>query len=263
MKWSSSLVLALILCLYCTGSSEGYSSYPYPLWSPYAFGLVCSGAEYSPYAFGIGSNGLVPDGLSYNPYAFGTSSNGLVSSNLIYNSYAFGVGRNGLISDCTAFYQPYCGCRRGYQSCGDSLQRYQPVAAVSIYPRNDRAKIRQQEQRSKNFTPGGQGVISSYLKSKGINFRTDRILRIEDRLISVNYLLQDCNVMIKYWNPAEILALENQSNSAKTCYQNYLQSWQQYVSEFRAAGGHVLQIIACDDEEIMANLREIEEPGSE
>lgn len=240
MKRISSLILALILCLYCAGSSEGYSSYPYPLWSPYAFGLVCSGAEYSPYAFGIGSNGLVSGGL-------------------IYNSYAFGIGRNGLISDCGAFYHPYCGCLRGYQSCGEPSQRYQPVATVvTICPRINRANIRQQEQRSKNFTPGGQAVISSFLKSKGINFRTDRILRIEDRLISVNYLLQDCNVMIKYWNPAEILALENKSYSANACYQNYLQSWQQYVSEFRAAGGQVLQIIACDDPEIMARLREIE-----
>lgn len=261
MKRSSSILLVLFLCLYCAGSSEGYSSYPYPLYSPYTFGLVCSGIEYSPYAFGIGRIGLVPEGLSYNPYAFGVGSNGLVYSNLIYNPYAFGVGSNGLISDCY-FYSPYCNYNRGCQSHCYSSQSYQPVPSEDRWPQIARAKIRQQENRSKNFSPGGQGVISSYLKSKGINFRTDRILRVEDRLISVNYLLQDCNVMIKYWNPAEILAMANQSEIAKTSFKQYLQSWLQYVSEFRAGGGDVRQIFACNDEEVMAELQKIEEPVS-
>ena len=262
MKWSSYLFLVLILCLYCAGVSEGYSAYPYPLWSPYAFGLVCSGIEYSPYAFGIGSNGLVPDGLSYNPYAFGTNSNGLVSSSLIYSPYAFGIGSNGLISSCYNSCQPYCGYLRGYQSCGYPSQSYQPTSTATVCTQIRRENIRQQELRDKNFSPGGQAVISAYLKSKGINFRTDRILRNEDRLVSVDYLLQDCNVMIKYWNPVEMTALKN-SESAKTFYQKYLESWQQELCEFRASGGHVLQIIACDDSEIMADLRKIDETDSD
>ena len=102
-------------------------------------------------------------------------------------------------------------------------------------------------------------VISAYLKSKGINFRTDRILRVEGRLISVNYLLQGSNIMIKYWDPAGILALEKQPDHVQNCYKNYLNSWKQFIGEFYGRGGKILQIVESDNLEILAELLEFEE----
>ncbi len=201
-------------------------------WSPYANGLVC-GLRYSPYA-----NGLVPDYMYYSPYAFGTNSNGLV----------------GL---CTySYYQPYCG----YSNACQYSQPYQAVSAAEYqaqisYTPVDRTVVQRQVKQSADYSPGGQNVITTWLNSKGITYRTERILRVEGNLVSVNYLLGDGKLMIKYWNPNEILALQRQSGNTRGVYNRYFESWKQEVGEFQASGGKIIQIISSDNLEILNQLK--------
>ena len=53
--------------------------------------------------------------------------------------------------------------------------------------------------------PDGMDVIRQHLHAKGLtSVDIDRILRVEDQLLSVDFLVKDRNLLIKYWNPQGI-----------------------------------------------------------
>jgi hypothetical protein len=229
-------ILFTTIVLFFSFSSVGFGwNYSYSRnrlqWSPYANGLVCGDVRYSPYA-----NGLVPDYMYYSPYAFGINSNGLV----------------GLCA--YSYYQPNCG----YSNTCQCTQSYVGVSAAEYptqtsYTTVSPPVVQQRTQQSADFTPGGQNVITTWLNSKGISFRTERIMRVEGNLVSVNYLLGDGKIMIKYWNPNEILALQRSGN-AQGVYNRYFESWKQEVGKYQASGGKIIQIISSDNQEILSQL---------
>ena len=92
MKRISLLTTIVILAsVPCLTKARSYFPVRYRTrWSPYAFGLVSGDIKYSPYAFRVGHNGLVPGNVRYSPYAFG-----LISDDVYYSPYAFRVGHNG------------------------------------------------------------------------------------------------------------------------------------------------------------------------
>jgi hypothetical protein len=242
MKRNSILTMVLLFSICNVGFSLGYSSSSSRNrveWSPYAYGLICGGLQYSPYVKNIGNTGLVPDYMYYNPYAYGNGRSGLVGWCSYYEPYSSFAG-NGSCQVCTQY----------------PVRNTQiDVRSTSYVVRNTQSAIRPVQDA--DFIPGGQLVISKWLNSKGIAYKTERISRSEGKLISVTYLLSGCNIMIKYWNPTEILVLQ-QSENTLDFYNKYMESWKQDISNFQTGSGKILQVISSDNLEILAQLESFE-----
>lgn len=120
------------------------------------------------------------------------------------------------------------------------------------------ARVKEQKNRrnqihaAKEYT--GKDVIAAYLSSKNIPFRTNRILSIDSKLISIDFILTDRNIIIKYWNPEEILALKKQQNHRIRYYERYLESYQVFCSDYLNSGGKIHQIITAENTEVLAKL---------
>ena len=110
------------------------------------------------------------------------------------------------------------------------------------------------QQRSKTTAMDGKDIIAGYLDGQNIDFRTTRILQVEGKTISVDFVLADRNILIKYWNPLEILALQHKAEYKQKAYEDYLESWKSFCAEFQGAGGKIYQIISSDNNEISTSL---------
>jgi hypothetical protein len=100
----------------------------------------------------------------------------------------------------------------------------------------------------------GKEIIANYLKCRNIDFRTTRKLSIAGRVISVDFLLNNGNTILKYWNPAEIPSAGRQPQHHRKFFENYLESWKVSCAEHLRSGGKVHQIISSDADEILAKL---------
>ena len=247
-----------------------YDSQSRVRWSPYTHSLVCGNLRYSPYAKTYGTSGLVFYRTRYSPYALTYGSNGLVYDNVRYSPYAFGLKSSGLIAEPwgESYYCCYQRpCQRTSRSPSPYAGRSTPAYKRTEY--NPRARLAERqvkmeqlralrEQPSKTVKYGAEDIISGFLSMKNIDFRINRILSIENNLISVDFILTDKNIIIKYWNPEKILALQKEKNSRILFYDSYLESYKNFAGNYLNSGGQIFQIITADKTEILARLLEFQ-----
>lgn len=256
-------------------ASDSYIATKYRArWSPYTHSLIFGDVEYSPYAFRYGVSGLTSRHLRYTMYGKKYGSSNLVNEHARYSPYAFGYNRSGLITDPYSvtfdlyYAQPYRASgysvvvneptcytiARSSNVCDNAKSNYQAKVAAR------RANVQKQENRRSQIRPAGEftgeDIIAAYLTSKNIAFRTNRSLSIGNKLITVDFQLTDKNIIIKYWNPEEILALKKQQSHRIRYYENYLESYRDFCSEYLNSGGEVHQIITADNAEVLAKLME-------
>jgi len=245
-------------------------------YSPYAFsynhpsGLICGDLQYSPYAFSYNyPSGLVPYYVRYSPYAFSYENpSGLVPYYFSYHPYAFSHKHpSGLISEyCSYYCLPYAySCRSsGLVDCDTNFYRdaysYKPAVKPPAKYLSTQLKtglapcLTQSPKRGFNGSDGKE-IIYGYLKSNNIDdFDVDRLLKIDNKTISVNFVFRDKNIIIKYWNPEEIQSLMQQAGYQKSYYQKYEQQWKDFCREYKEKGGKVYQIESADKEEILSKL---------
>jgi hypothetical protein len=283
------LLFAITLLTILPGLTKGnvyYYNHQYRArWSPYTHGLVWGKVKYSPYAKKYGSSGLVYYRQKYSPYAKKYGNTGLVNDNVRYSPYAFGFKSSGLIDDPwgnTYNYhrsRSYLSTRPCIVVCHSTSRPPRPSAGRSTtrYSRAKnnswaksaahQAKIerqksrREQTQTAKEYS--GKDIISGYLSLKNIDYRINRILSIENNLISVDFILTDKNTIIKYWNPEKILALQKEKNPRIRAYENYLESYKDFAGEHLDSGGRLFQIISADEKEILTKLLEFQKQFDE
>jgi len=254
-------------------------------WSPYTHGLVQGNLKYSPYAKKFGNSGLVNYRLKYSPYAKKYGSSGLVYDNVRYSPYAFGFKRSGLIADpwgntynyhrSRGFHstrpcivvchstsespRPSAGGSKSTCKRAKSNSRTKPAARLVKTERTTscREKIRTADEYK------NRDIISGFLNLKNINFRIDRTLSIENNLISVDFILTDKNIVIKYWNPENILALQKQKNPKMGLYESYLETYKDYAGQYLDSGGRIYQIITADSAEVLTKLLDLQKQFDE
>jgi hypothetical protein len=207
--------------------------------------LVPGDVYYSPYAYRPGHSGLVPYWVRYSPYAYSYQHpSGLV------NDYAGSVSSINYYPDNYRYEGPArCAYNRGNNS--SNPVRARESYAEKVEARKKRIRLLAQ---SRNRESDPKEIIAGYLKSKNIDFKTNRILQIEGKTLSVDFLLKDRNIIFKYWNPLEILALEQQPEYKRIFYEKYLETWGDFCVKYQKSGGKIYQIISADTEEILAKL---------
>lgn len=256
MKRISLLIMVILTVVPSVTKGYYYYNYSYlryrARWSPYAFSLVPGDVRYSPYAYKYGHSGLVPYWVRYSPYAFSHKH------------------PSGLISDYSGsvYYYPgrydYKDSGRVAHNCSDNrhnITQRQDSYKERLEARKQRIiGLRQpRKQINKTIQTDGMEIISRYLKSNDIDFMTNRILRIDNKTISVDFILKDNNIIIKYWNPEEILLLNQQQEYKRNYYEKYLKEWKDFCQKYMEAGGKIHQIISAKEQEILAELMHCDE----
>jgi len=104
-------------------------------------------------------------------------------------------------------------------------------------------------------SPNAMAVIRQHLQAQGLGAVTiDRILRVDNQLVSVDVLVRDRNLLIKYWNPEEVQRLQAKESSQQIAYARYKESWEQYAQRHRQAGGEIYYVNAAEPQAIVAAL---------
>ena len=242
----------------------GYNSNRYRTrWSMYTHGLISGDLHYSPYALGHGRTGLAEGHVRYSPYAFGSGRSGLVSDERSRYSYGYApvlyhvvnryvpVGQS-CQSTNTSRSSEYGHQSRALKRHRETLEERKARIAALAVARKERSAARAND---------GKEIITAYLKGNNIPFRITRILSIEGKTVSVDFLVNDGKTIIKYWNPAEIPSKGKQQQLKRKFFENYVQSWKVARDEHLQAGGSVHQIISSDRSEILAKLPQCPDLG--
>ncbi|MBN2315172.1 MAG: hypothetical protein JXM79_14680 [Sedimentisphaerales bacterium] len=260
MKRISLFAAVLLLMTTSLTTGRGYyhgSWYPGVRWSMHAHGLVPNYLRYSPYAHTYGHSGLVPYWVRYSPYAHSYNHrSGLV------NDYAFCMD--------SIYYDPDTGIYKGaseiHSDCSQVVKdTASKIAEIKQTRENQIAKIKArkeeiqqlaQSRKLKRLTDenNGKEIIIAYLKDNHIDFRMNRLLSMEGKVLSADFILGDGRKVISFWNPVEIQALSQQAEHRRLTYQKYVNSWKDFCVKYQQAGGEIVQIVSADREEILAQL---------
>lgn len=208
----------LVLLALTPGITEAYcySSYYYSV-------------RYSPYAFNYRNSGLVY-GVDYTPYAYTYRNSGLVPGYGIYS----GSYSNDMYP---AFGGHFRRASRPAFHGSRPMRRWAQDAPRVVQPMD------------------GMEIIRQHLAAKGFtSVNIDRILRIDDQLVSADFLIKDRNLLIKYWNPRGIESLSEKESFKQKAYEKYRQDWTRIAAGHELNGGNVYYVEASDAQTIVAVL---------
>jgi hypothetical protein len=192
------------------------------------------GVHYSPYALSYHHSGLVSGGVDYSPYAFSYSSSGLVSN--------YGT--------CSGSYGDY-----GYAFFGGPLRPVTHAASRVLSPGRHWTQDTSRPTQPPACRRDGMDIIRQHLRTKGFaSVSVDRILRVDNELVSVNVLVKDRNLLIKYWNPEELGRLSTKEAYKQKAYAKYKQDWEQFAEQYKHAGGEIYTVNASESQTIVAAL---------
>ncbi|MBN2590579.1 MAG: hypothetical protein JXA96_12015 [Sedimentisphaerales bacterium] len=263
-----SILLFSILC----AQTQARDYYHIPLryrthWSPYSQSLVSGFVEYNPNALNYKSNGLINYRLEYSPYALTHNSNGLIDHDVEHNPYAFSYNSSGLVSRTSGEY--YCNgsvlniVRR--ETCTNQCRNIsvqinsnytnktseQKLLERKANLENQKAQLEKNKQQKANDP---SQAIREFLDSKNIQYNANRSLRIEGETVSINFNIEDANIIIKFWNSKAISEFAENDKHKKDVFDNYLESWKEYCLNNIGNSKKVYNIFAANKEDIFKLL---------
>jgi hypothetical protein len=98
-------------------------------------------------------------------------------------------------------------------------------------------------------------IIRRHLQAKGLgSVSIDRVLRVDNQLVSVDVLVKDRNLLIKYWNPQVVDGLNTKEAFKQKAYAKYRQDWERFAEQYKQAGGEVYTVNASEPQTIVAAL---------
>ncbi|MEJ2704166.1 MAG: hypothetical protein P8Z79_17160 [Sedimentisphaerales bacterium] len=261
MKRTSIFAIALSLALAGMTKGNGYYHGPYRpdvRWSFVAHRLVPNDLVYSPYAHSYYNDGLVPYWVHYSPYAHGINHpSGLVNAYAcsINSVYYYPGRRNVYGSPLYGGYGGYCADDDSGDKSPDPIQARKDYLAKVKARREQLHRLAQarKQQRLANRSDGKEAIVT-YLKENGVDFRMNRLLSMEGKVLSADFTLGDGRTVISFWDPAQIEALDQQGKTRMLVYQRYVESWKDFCAKYQAEGGRILQIVSADREEVLAQL---------
>lgn len=242
-------------------------------WSPYAFshkrsGLISGYYGYSPYAFSFKNSGLIPRDVRYSPYAFSFKSSGLIYENIGYSPYAFNYKHSGLIDYDynVGQYSPgrapvFVVYAEGSTCSGSSESKSSDETNKSCYikqiSRRERIKMQMADRKQVKAAKekDGKDIICRYLRDRNIDdFKMTGILKIDGKVINVNFLLKDKNLMITYWDLDEVESLIQQPGYHRNYLEKHEMQWKTVCNQYTKEGGKIYPITSADENEILTKL---------
>jgi hypothetical protein len=302
MKRISLLSISMLLISYVSASGDNYPAIPldYRLhWSPYTQSLISGGYRYKPYGLKYESTGIVSKSLRYSPYVLKYGSSGLVCDNEQYTPYAYKYGSNGLEPYYT-YYSPYMfsynnpglityysnfTCTSGYgcsnmnviTNCTPECTFQESYTLESYYENTEKIYKKEYEARKealkerraqiekneKEKAEDPSEAIRQVLKDKNIQFSISNCLQMNGKTISASFFIEDANIIIKFWNSKEIIAIVKNSDYEKRVYENYLKSWEDYCLKYIGNSKKIYNIISGNREELYKQLTQTGDPQSD
>jgi len=220
--------------------------------------------HYSPYALSYDHSGLVPGRLDYSMYKVDYHNSGLVFEGVRYTPYALSYDHSGLVQDYSHVSVPYA--HPAYPvvyAVTQSARRAPCCADRRIAQRNRRdtdsstrlTGYTRSIPRGRPRKADGIDIIRQHLRAKGIDAPgIDRILRVDGELVSVDFMLADRNLLIKYWNPDAMEMLNAAEGSRRKAGEKYKRNWESFAAQFEQGGGEIFYVTASDAETIVAAL---------
>jgi len=242
----------------------------------YDIPLECR-VQFSPYAFNYHNNGLITGCFKYNPYAFSRSTSGLVFRGVRYNPYAFNYANTGLILDYYYWWPfpwPQQPVYVGSSNTSASYNSNAPAPNSNALPSYSFSVTRAVPEGTTNGTPPPATkpeqtrhddpliIIKQHLRDRGFsNVSINRILRIDGKLVSADFLLQEQNLLVKYW---DLRQTESLDNLKQKMLEKYKKDWQSFAVRYKQGGGSIYYVEASDREEITLVLDSCSElnPGN-
>ncbi|MCU0915535.1 MAG: hypothetical protein MUC88_13350 [Planctomycetes bacterium] len=207
------------------------------------------GVHYSPYALSYRGSGLVPGYVDYSPYAFNYRHSGLIDRCTQYTPYVLGYRNSGLVPGYGLYPFAYC--------------EYAVYPASAVPPRARHAAPRAscavrgfaQSPAPAPRRADGIDIIRDHLRCRGfVSLHIDRILRVDNQLVSVDFYVKDRDILIKFWNPQEVERLQTKEVYKQQAYAKYKQDWDRYAEQYRRTGGEIYVMNGSDPQTIVAAL---------
>jgi len=186
-------------------------------------------------------------GVHYSPYALSYYHSGLVSGNVDYSPYALSYYKSGLVPGYgIGSYGDY-----GYPALGVRARQVSRAA-----PRAPQSVRQCAQDTPRPIRPSdGMDIIRRHLQAKGLgSVSIDRVLRVDNQLVSVDVLVKDRNLLIKYWNPQVVDGLNTKEAFKQKAYAKYKQDWERFAEQYKQAGGEVYTVNASEPQTIVAAL---------
>lgn len=270
-----SLLPILLLSILCT-STQARDNYHIPLmdrthWSPYSQSLVSGFVEYNPYNLKYNSSGLTNYRLEYSPYAFGYNSSGLIDYQMEYNPYALSTNNSGLVSETSGEFfgvhscgpvmniihmnttSDQCICNSGTNSFSGYTKKMNEDRLSARKAAVEKQKERLDEIKKKKANNPSE-AIGEFLDSKNIRFKTNNNLRIDGETVSVNFNIEDANIIIKFWNSSAISEFAENDKYKKGIFDNYLESWEKYCVNNIGNSKKIYNVFSDSREDIIKQL---------
>lgn len=220
--------------------------------------------HYSPYALSYDHSGLVPGRLDYSMYKVDYHNSGLVFEGVRYTPYALSYNHSGLIRDYYHVSAPYA-----YPAYPVVYAVTQSACRAPCYADNGIAQKSRRDGDSGRRAHGyarsvsrgrlqeadGMDIIRQHLRARGIDAPgIDRILRVDSELVSVDFMLADRKLLIKYWNPDAMALLNAAEGSRRKACEKYKRNWESFAAQFEQGGGEIFYVTASDAQTIVAAL---------
>lgn len=245
-----------------------------PAWMPgitEAYYNNGSGVHYSPYALNYESSGLVPGYVTYSPHALSYERSGLIDEYTQYTPYALSYYGSGLVPGygvCPALIVdlvipvggvPFRHVSHAGTRAPSPVHRAAPAPVRPVHPPAHHGPGPRPAPRCSSPNGGprhdGMDVIRQHLRGRGFaSVSINRILRVDDQLVSVDVLVKDRNLLLKYWNPEEVERLGTKDAAQQRVYAKYKQDWERFAQGYQQTGGEIYTVSASAPETIVAAL---------
>ncbi len=226
--------------------------------------------RYSMHAFGHNRSPLVPGSVKYSPHAFGVNNSGLISEWTRYSPHAFGAKHNGLISEY------------GYGSSGVWLNNTRDLNQQGLTKAIDRLtrsiNTIDTRRRTTQYITYNMPSVTRNMRQVTVNvndlnsdnprllvravlntmipgeFRVSQLLRVDKEVVSFNVLIENRNLIIKYWNPAKVRSIKEASNQKTEQLSDYMKKWAVAENMYDNSGERVVHIISANQDKIIDEL---------
>jgi len=136
----------------------------------------------------------------------------------------------------------------------DKMKSYNEEKLKARIERVEKLK-RSKKQTNMVKEKDGKEIIYGYLKSRNIDdFKMKGLFKVNNKTVSVDFLLRDKNIMITYRDLGQVQSLLQQSGYKRNYYERHEQAWRKFAQKYKQAGGKVYQITSADEVEILAKL---------